>query len=55
MFGFTIMIKIVNLVCKKKLVRILGRKKFCEYMLCENPKVIFRRIVEQGDFYKLED
>lgn len=49
------MIKIVNLVCKKNLVRILGRKKFCEYMLCENPKVIFRRIVEQGDFYKLED
>ncbi len=44
-----------KLSLKKNLVRILGRKKFCEYMLCENPKVIFRRIVEQGDFYKLED
>ena len=44
-----------KLSLKKNLLRILGRKKFCEYMLCENPKVIFRRIVEQGDFYKLED
>jgi hypothetical protein len=40
---------------QKNLVRILGKNKFCQYMLCAKPKISFKRITEKENAYKLED
>lgn len=40
---------------QKNLVRILGKNKFCQYMLCAKPKISFKRITEKENSYKLED
>lgn len=39
---------------QKNLVRILGKNKFCQYMLCAKPKISFKRIIEKENSYKLE-
>lgn len=39
---------------QKNLVRILGKDKFCQYMLCAKPKISFKHIVEKEESYTLE-
>ena len=39
---------------QKNLVRILGKNKFCQYMLCAKPKISFKRIIEKENSYILE-